>query len=806
MTNDEWDELAQPLPTPKRQPAPANNDDHLNSLIAPIKSVLDAGDRVTLLKRVGEDCKLPLMPGFNDPTENVWNLGNFREHIEWARSKRIEITGYGIIMGSMSRNRFVLDFDAGDMLHEIAAKVLEVTSHDILQWPRVRSGRSTTPGYHLHARAGVPIKSEPLARCKDENGHARVICEIVGDGKQLVGPGSLHKSGRLYVVEHGDINNPPVIDIGTIRQIIEVVRTFDTLPVVVKTRPVSTTPRVPRSYAAGTSGREIADRYNAETSITSALEMHGYVAGGNGTHYVHPNNDSGQSVSILDDTLAYHFGANDPFGAGETSTPFALYAHFDHGGRWGDAVKSLALQYGIAHQPETYEPVDCVWESNLLEWLDAEAVKVIEQMVVDRQPVGNNGLAFDLGRLPERMRRGIAGLAKANPLLPLSSQILVPFAYAGAMIGKRKRFENMNNLYYPNLWTVCAAPSNSNKTGTRNLIMKGVPLDIQLPDTATMEALIDRMGRTVKGKDVGRADIDAARNAAIIENEQDHRGGVMIADEVTGTIKRLLGGDARQPDRNIETLLRLATSGERYDQPTMGTGQRFAYDLCVSLIGWTQAETWQTMFADERYRSNGFVGRVITCCQGLEFTGLPDVPDDEWQTFAALMRPDDGEWSNARKRDADFGVTKGRDPIKEAMHRVMATRSWQVLVDTVGDYAKQLYGKIIGHAIKLAMICEWFDGKAIQWFEACAELVTSCYANYFHTTYGSDVTLNQQHHTALVYIRENPGTTVDKVRRKLNLRDRAEAWQVLNALQEADRIDVLENPKRKNSHVIFERK
>lgn len=355
-------------------------DAQTNSLIPFLKAALDAGDRVTLLKRSGDDCKLPLWAGFNDPEVNDWNLGDLKTQVNWARSKSIPVVGYGVIMGTMSRNRFALDFDAGDKLEEIAAAVRDQTGIDLLSWPRVRSGRVSSAGYHLHARCESVVSSDVLARCTDDAGRARVVCEVVGDGKQLVGAGSLHKSGRLYAVESGDPNHPPVVSLDAVNRICEVIRQFDTVPVQTKIRPKPSNRTFDGRNHDGSDGNDIVDRYNSETDICSELAAYGYTDEG-GEYFSHPNNDSGNSVHVLDENMAHHFGANDPFGTGQTSTPFSLFAFYEHGGDWKAATKALAERYGVQHEPQVIDPCDCVWPSDALLLLEVSELDAPKNIV-----------------------------------------------------------------------------------------------------------------------------------------------------------------------------------------------------------------------------------------------------------------------------------------------------------------------------------------------------------------------------------------------------------------------------------------
>ncbi len=414
-------------------------------------------------------------------------------------------------------------------------------------------------------------------------------------------------------------------------------------------------------------------------------------------------------------------------------------------------------------------------------------------------------LSFDLSRLPAKLVKGFAGLTRLNPLLSASGQIMVPFAVAGTIIGKRMELDNLCNLYYPNIWTVVIAPTNSNKTGTRNLVLRSLPDHLKLPDSPTCEALIDRIGGTFK-KESGE-ELTLALAAAATASRANLNGGCIVADEVTGTLRKLIGepmGNGKG-EQNLETVLKLATSGESIEQPRTTAGHRAAYDCCVSLIGFTQNDTWQACYGDDKYRSVGLIGRIITCCDGLQFTNMPEADRDDWTAFVAAVSNMGDPFDEADHRDHRNRavITAENDSIGPVMREIKKTPAWEALRYAVGDYSDSLYGKVIAQGAKLAMVCAWIErtGPA-KWLAACCELVACCWANYFTRTAGSTAKLGARDYAALVYIRENPGCTPNQLRRKLSLRDMREVWLIVGTLEEENLIEVREG-KRKDSPALF---
>jgi hypothetical protein len=420
-----------------------------------------------------------------------------------------------------------------------------------------------------------------------------------------------------------------------------------------------------------------------------------------------------------------------------------------------------------------------------------------------QQPVSDAPLTFDLARLPSRVALGFAGLIGLNPLLPPSTQIMILFAVAGAAIGKRMSIDNLANLYYPNIWAACLSPTNSNKTGSRNIALKSVPEDTKLPDSPTLEALIDRLGGSYKADDQLDRNLAEARMKA----RQNLAGKIIIADEVTGTLRRLVGepmGYGRG-ESNLENVLKLATSGETIEQPRVGTGFRMASDLCVSFLGFSQTETWQQHYGDDRYRTNGLIGRIIPCAAGVEFTNLPAGNKDDWQTLVKIASDTGDPFDNQqRDRRTEWTITNDNDPVKPVMVALKSSRPWAVLQDVTGSYADSLHGKIVGHGLKLAMVCSWInrDNDPYQWLLTTCELVCTCYANYFSKSARAATTLNAKEYAALVFIRANPGCSPNQLRRKLNLRDMREAWLIVDTLDE-DRAIELRDGRRKDTKAIY---
>jgi len=157
----------------------------------------------------------------------------------------------------------------------VRQKVLDQTGFDLDTLPGVRSGRdSGTPGKHVIFRS---TESRPrqlglaMAKVPETEGY-KTIVDFMGEGSQTVAAGSLHKSGRIYTVEHGDTLNPPVIDAALMDQIIEVIKSFDETDR--QDRKVHV--KRERSYVPNPNSPSVIQEYNSRTPIEDVLQAHGY--------------------------------------------------------------------------------------------------------------------------------------------------------------------------------------------------------------------------------------------------------------------------------------------------------------------------------------------------------------------------------------------------------------------------------------------------------------------------------------------------------------------------------------------------
>lgn len=103
----------------------------------------------------------------------------------------------------------------------------------------------------------------------------------------------------------------------------------------------------------------VIDLYNADTTITAALERAGYTA--RGQRYCAPGADksTNSSVVLLDDGYSYHWDSGDELADGHKHSAFDVYCHYEHGDNAKAAVTAFRLERGLIRDVEYVNGVAC---------------------------------------------------------------------------------------------------------------------------------------------------------------------------------------------------------------------------------------------------------------------------------------------------------------------------------------------------------------------------------------------------------------------------------------------------------------
>lgn len=204
------------------------------------------------------------------------------EHYQQRRATLDELkcwflnTSYGIgfVAGAISGNLELLDFD----MHEIYAAWREQMGREGVGALADRIARGyleqTPNGVHVWYRCRIIERNQPLARIQLDSQKRKSVIETRGEGGLgVVAPsqGSVHPSGKPYVVLQGSIETIQTITVPERLKLFSVARTFNKIP-----QTEQTTRPSPRVEKQGV-GEELPGHiFNQRASWEDVLTPHGW--------------------------------------------------------------------------------------------------------------------------------------------------------------------------------------------------------------------------------------------------------------------------------------------------------------------------------------------------------------------------------------------------------------------------------------------------------------------------------------------------------------------------------------------------
>lgn len=432
---------------------------------------------------------------------------------------------------------------------------------------------------------------------------------------------------------------------------------------------------------------------------------------------------------------------------------------------------------------------------------------------------------FDLNRLPSRITEAAGGLSAINPYLGYGHHLLAVFVIGGALIGKRMTVQNAGNTYYPNLWGVSLAPPGIGKTGSYMTITKCLKAKYLAPSSPTFEALCKSLGRNLNNKDGQRYKTQEELDIEIQDFQDYSRtirtGKLLFCDEMNSKLATILGDRAQ----NLSSFLDLSTSGISFTQDRQVNGPRVIGDLCFSLYGFSQTDTWATAFSENKYRTTGFLSRFLISCPRFEFINTPTAQEEEWTTFVgkteglvASMSNQDGKsvvddspfadlatHTTLPKTPGDDWCRNGKTDIDAMLVYLEGTTVYKALVETLGDIA-EIRSKIIIHAVKMAMVCELYDPhKFAEHLKNCAELATYYFFWYYRELYHGKITLSARDQNVLSFIRSKTssgGVTISQLQNRFNFKTSGDTWTAVNFLEDQNLIHKQQNAGKKGYKIL----
>lgn len=231
-----------------------------------------------------------------------------------------------VICGKVSGNLECLDFDDPATFQPF----LELLALRCPGLPeRLLHRRTPSGGYHLIYRCADPVAGN-LKLASDETGSVRI--ETRGEGGYFV---SAPSPG--YEVISGRLPDCPTLTGEEIRVIHDTAKTFDRK---------KAAPLFNQTQARTATGDAPGDLFNRDHTAAELLAAHGWkpdrkTSGGLG--YTRPDKDSGTSGVLLETGNFYCWSSNAaPLEPGQSYSPFALYAAYNHGGDFSAAARELA--------------------------------------------------------------------------------------------------------------------------------------------------------------------------------------------------------------------------------------------------------------------------------------------------------------------------------------------------------------------------------------------------------------------------------------------------------------------------------
>ncbi len=239
------------------------------------------------------------------------------------------------ITGTVSGNIVVFDFD----IEGYYARWREIIGDVADTLPTQRTGGG---GYQVFLKCDKPGRNSKLAFDINQNGEKRIAIETREEGGYVLIPPSLHPSGGTYAWIPGSPRVIPKLDADTVDMLYNAARSLDATPEpeeFVKAK--SESPRRRK-------GTNVIEAYNQAHDIESLLLSYGYTR--RGRYLCRPGAPDRHSV-WLHEGKSYHHSTNDPLHSEHMRDAFDVYAHFEHGGKYREAVKAAAAELGIETRP-----------------------------------------------------------------------------------------------------------------------------------------------------------------------------------------------------------------------------------------------------------------------------------------------------------------------------------------------------------------------------------------------------------------------------------------------------------------------
>jgi putative DNA primase/helicase len=281
--------------------------------------------------------------------------------------------GLGLITGEVSGNLIALDFDDGEIFERWEKIALADPDVAPIYLAIANGYEEITPsgGRHFLLRCEVVARNQKLAlRPGIRTSEIQTLIESREEGGLIIiapSGGSVHPSGRPYLVVRGSLSTIHTITALQRQLLYASLRSMDEMPPL----PVSALRMVsalPRSVPSLFQGERVGDRFNHSAQWEEILFPHGWTIArtlpGGEVHWRRPGKE-GPGISATTNyqhsDLLYVFSTATLFEAGRGYTKFTAYTLLEHAGNFSHAAKTLA-RLGYASRQQLPLPANSLWQ------------------------------------------------------------------------------------------------------------------------------------------------------------------------------------------------------------------------------------------------------------------------------------------------------------------------------------------------------------------------------------------------------------------------------------------------------------
>lgn len=267
-----------------------------------------------------------------------------------------------VVGGAVSDGLLVLDFDRirdSDPLRVYRAWWQKETT-DLkrgIVWQETGSG-----GRQCFFRCPQSVTNLKLAWVADdqEKSGRKVSIETRGEGGYAIAPLSVHPSGGIYKLLHGDLSNIPTLAEDKVDYLLSLSRSLDEVPLPER-ETLSVKDFFPRSDEDTEKYTQVIARFRRENSIGHLLFKYGYTRCG--SRYLRPgaSRHSAPGVTVIGygkNEVAYFHSTNDPmhgYDGKNCHDAFDIVSVYEYGGDKRAAFEAVARSYGAWQESERVE-------------------------------------------------------------------------------------------------------------------------------------------------------------------------------------------------------------------------------------------------------------------------------------------------------------------------------------------------------------------------------------------------------------------------------------------------------------------